>query len=441
VDDPESFDVVVVGAGPAGQAAAAELAFAGARVALVDERPGARCEFAGFAVWDLWRQSPVWQTLNLYRPDVGVRTLRSRIVILATGERARSLPFPGWTLAGVRNVDEADSTQADRQRLVLVGTGAELLLHASRLMARGAQLLAVADDRDGGSALDALTVRILEGSGPSAVELLSAWVRLRTGGVRWLQGQVVAEAVGDGHVQTVRLREVQGKRLITSFEVDALHVAFGRQPATEIPFGIGAQWQFDSRLGAFVARRDSNLRLSVPGVFLAGTGGGVARGATWATAEGTLAGTWAGVDLGLLSIAAGRARALPALRAIRRLRRLGRLVSDRAPRAPGPLAWATPETIVCPCEGVTLAELRSAALPGVRDPNWLKGPTSAAMGVCQGRACETAVALSVTSSHDQRKSDPQPLRVRPPFRPVPLRWVASEIPLPERIQLIRGASG
>ena len=442
MDDFETYDVVVVGAGPAGRAAAAELAFAGARVALVDEQPGAQCEFAGFAVWDLWRSSRDWQVLSLYRPDAGVRTLHSRIVILATGDRARHLPFPGWTLAGVRNLDEADGTDVAGRQVVLVGTGPELLLHASRLVARGAHLRAVADGSDAGSALDALTVWVLAGAHqrPSAAALLTTWVRLRMQGVPWLRQHVVAEAVGDSHVQSVRLRPLQSNRPATSLDVDALCVAFGRQPATEIPFGIGAQWQFDSRRGAFVARRDISLRLSVPGVFLAGTGGGVAQGATWAAAEGTLAGTWASVDLGLQSVAAARVRVRPIQRTIRRLRRLARLAGGRHPVAAGPLAWATPETIVCGCEGVTLGELRTAALPGVSDPNWLKGPTSAAMGVCQGRACETAVALSVSSLRDQPPSAARPLNVRPPFRPVPLRWVASETPLPERIQLIPGAS-
>jgi thioredoxin reductase len=443
VDEAETCDSVVVGAGPAGRAAAAELASAGARVALVDERPDAACELAGFAVWDIWRASPDWQVVCLYHPDAGVRTVSSRVVVLATGDRARYVPFPGWTLAGVVNLEEVDWTDADPagRGVVLVGTGPELLLHASRLMARGAHLLAVADDGDARTPLDALTVRALAGGGPSVVALLSAWVRLSTRGVAWLRRHVIAEALGDGRVQTVRLREVQSSSPTTSFDVDALCVAFGRQPATEVPFGIGAQSRFDTRRRAFVASRDLRLGLSVPGVFLAGTGGGVAQGTAWAVAEGTLAGIWAGVDLGLVSGATARERVRPVLRSIRRLRRVARLAGGRHSRVADLLAWATPETTVCRCEGVTLAQLQTAALLSVSDPNWLKGPTSAAMGACQGRACESAVALSVSSPRGQQPSDVRPLNVRPPFRPVPLRLVASETPLPERLQLIPGASG
>jgi thioredoxin reductase len=441
VDDPETYDAVVVGAGPAGRAAAAELAFAGARLTLIDERPGAGCEFAGFAVWDLWRLSPDWLMLSLYQPDAGARTLRSRIVILAPGERPRYVPFPGWTLAGVRNLNEADWTDAAGRRVVLAGTGPELLLHASRLMASGARLLAVADDGEAGSLLAVLTNRLLEGNGPFVGTLLAAWIRLRGQGTPWLRQHVVAEAVGDSNVQSVRLRPQRSNRPATSLDVDSLCVAFGRQPATEIPFGIGAQWHFDSRRGMFVARRDNRLRLSVPGVFLAGTGGGVAHGATWAAAEGALAGTWASVDLGLLSDAAARGRIRPVQRTIRRLHRLAHLGIGRHPGVSDPLEWATPQTIVCRCERVTLADLQTAALPEVSVPNWLKGPTSAAMGICQGRACETAVALSASRRHDQRPSEARPLNVRPPFRPVPLRCVGGEVRLPERIQLIPGASG
>jgi thioredoxin reductase len=439
VDDPDAYDGVVVGAGPAGRAAAAELARAGARVALVDESPAQDCDFSGFAVWDLWGHGPGSKALDLYRQDTGVRTVRGRIVILATGQRTRYLPFPGWTLPGVQHLEESDWLDAAGRRVVLAGSGPELLLHAWRLLARGAHVLAVADSGDASSLLEALAARALTGSGPSVAALLGTWATLRRRSIPWLRWHVIVEAIGDSHVQSVRLRTARANRETTLLDVDALCVAFGRQPAIEIAFGIGARWQFDPRSGAFAACRDSRLRLSVPGVFLAGSAGGVAQGSTWAAAEGTLAGVWASVDLGLVSDSAAGVRLRPAERTIRGQRRLARLTNDRRAPVVSPLAWATPETIVCRCERVTLGELRDAALPEVSDPNWIKGPTSAAMGICLGRACETAVAVSLSTLRGEPLSSARPLNVRPPFRPVPLRCVARETPPPERIQQIPGA--
>jgi hypothetical protein len=322
--------------------------------------------------------------------------------------------------------------------VVLVGTGPELLLHARQLLTRGARLLAVADTSHT-SAVDVAAARALAGSGPSVGGLLATWATLGKRGIPRLRHQAIEAAVGETRVRSVRLRATRGTGTTTLQDVDALCVAFGRQPASEIAFSTGALWQFSPRLGTFVARRDALLRLSVRGLFVAGAAGGVAQGSAWAAAEGALAGTWTNVELGLLSVEAARAHLRPVMRTIRRQRRLARLARGRDARRVNLLEWATPATIVCRCEGVTLAELQAAALPDVRDPNCIKGPTSAAMGVCLGRTCETTVALSVSRLRGEPPAEARPLNVRPPFRTIPLRYVACDTPPPERIQLIPGA--
>jgi len=119
-----SFDIVVVGAGPAGISAACAAAESGARVGVVDETP-----WLGGQIWrgqqarpsvpiaqrwfDRFRNSAATlldQTSVITSPEPGLllaehpdgpRQVRWRKLILATGARELFLPFPGWTLPGI----------------------------------------------------------------------------------------------------------------------------------------------------------------------------------------------------------------------------------------------------------------------------------------------------------------------------------------------------
>ncbi len=119
-----NYDVLVIGGGPAGLAAAVSAKESGARVAIVDDNPGlggqiwrgeqrktttpesakwlrrvqaAEVEFiSGARVYDQPEAG-----LLLAETFDGVVKLGFRKLILTTGARERCLPFPGWTLPGV----------------------------------------------------------------------------------------------------------------------------------------------------------------------------------------------------------------------------------------------------------------------------------------------------------------------------------------------------
>jgi hypothetical protein len=98
--------------------------------------------------------------------------------------------------------------------------------------------------------------------------------------------------------------------------------------------------------------------------------------------------------------------------------------------------WATPDTVICPCEGVTFEQLRDSLLPGISDPNWVKGPTRAAMGSCRGRRCGALIEHAIAAASG---SPAQRLTVRPPFIPVPLGALADlRGRLPARTQALIG---
>src|SRR5437899_5240721 len=170
----ERFDVLVVGGGPAGIAAAVRAAESGARVGMVDENvaPGGQIWRGGSSEGSHSSEASNWLVqlkkavvIELcgkrvfHHPEAGVLMaeglddvweLGYRNLVLATGARERFLPFPGWTLP---NVMGAGGLQAlvkgglpiEGKRVAIAGTGPLLLAVAANLHSRGADIRLIAE--------------------------------------------------------------------------------------------------------------------------------------------------------------------------------------------------------------------------------------------------------------------------------------------------------
>jgi NADPH-dependent 2,4-dienoyl-CoA reductase/sulfur reductase-like enzyme len=176
---PHKFDVLVIGAGPAGMAAAACAGKCGVRVGLADDNfsPGGqiwRSESAGRPAPEAagWlerlraaRVEPLCGVRVLDAPEPGVLLaetaddlceLKYDKLILATGARERFLPFPGWTLPNVMGVGGFQALVKNGlpirgKRVVVAGTGPLLLAVASYLRKHGAELAMVCEQASWGS--------------------------------------------------------------------------------------------------------------------------------------------------------------------------------------------------------------------------------------------------------------------------------------------------
>ncbi|MEU0602008.1 FAD-dependent oxidoreductase [Streptomyces sp. NPDC006393] len=435
--------VVVVGAGPAGLAAAEAALGAGARVTLIDsaDRPGGQYhrmppEAYGAArperlqhgrrafdrrrrrvlthprcAW--WPETSVWA---LERPDPhepGVPRVhvvrgpadggrRSRLsldpdaLVLAVGAHDRVLPFPGWELPGVFTAGAAQALAKGERvvvgdRVVVAGTGPFLLPVAASLLQAGSRVLEV---------LEANTVATLARGwarrpwqlaayGGKAGELAAYTALLLRHRVPCRAGRTAVEARGDGRAEevvTARLRAdwsvVPGTE--RAVPVDAVCVSHGFSPQLELPVAAGCALR-GTPGGEFVAV-DDDQRTSCPNVYAAGEITGIA-GAPAARAEGALAG-W---------LAAGGAPDTPALGPLRRSRDQGRAFAERLAGA-HPIGaawpeWLRPETIVCRCEEADYASLcRAAGNAASRGARVAKLETRAGLGPCQGRICGPTVA-------------------------------------------------
>ncbi|MFB4317087.1 NAD(P)/FAD-dependent oxidoreductase [Actinomadura sp. 21ATH] len=436
--------VVIVGAGPAGLAAAAAALRAGARVTLLDaaEAPGGqyhRMPPAAFAAerpgrlhhgWDdferlrdhvlghprcaWWAESAVW---SLERSEPGAdrpprvhvlrgpadgegrerRVLDPDALVLAPGAHDRVLPFPGWELPGVFTAGAAQAL-AKGERLavgddvVIAGSGPFLLPVAASLLEAGSRVREVLEANPPAAVLRGWGRRPWELASQTgkAAELAEYAALLARHRVPYRMGRAVVEARGDGRVEevvTARLRAdwsvVPGTA--RTVPVDAVCVSHGFTPQLELPVAAGCALRRVSAAESYV-EVDGGLRTSVPGVYAAGEITGIA-GAPAARAEGLLAGWLAG---------GGAAGAPEAGRLRARVEQGARFAARLAAAHPiggGWPGWLRSGTIVCRCEETSYGDLRAAA--GDRAggaARAVKLRTRAGLGPCQARMCGPTVA-------------------------------------------------
>ncbi|AWZ06020.1 MULTISPECIES: NAD(P)/FAD-dependent oxidoreductase [unclassified Streptomyces] len=454
-------DLAVVGAGPAGLAAAVTAAGLGLRVTLLDagERPGgqyyrhpapalgaARPEalhhgWSAFApreaalraheaagrithlpfhhVWTVvpdGAAAPGWILHAVAGPEEGPARVRARAVLLATGAYERQLPFPGWTLPGVVGAGGAQAMLKSGlvlpgKRVVVAGSGPLLLAVAGSLGAAGARVPAVVEAA-AYTGYAAHTPVLLRNPAKLAEAATYGSALLRHG-IRFLTRHAVTEAHGTGRVEAVTVARLDrdwrpvpgtGRRI----PCDALAVGHGLVPQLELATGLGCATATGPD-GAVALELDPDGRTSVPGIWSAGETGGVG-GAQLALAEGEIA----------AHALAGRPVPARLARTRTRLRAFAAAMAAAHRPGPGWTGWLREDTDVCRCEEVPAGRIREAVRDlGARDARTVKLLTRAGMGWCQGRMCGPAVAA--LAGHD-----PAPDR-RPLSCPVPLGHLA-ELP-------------
>ncbi|HEU5351410.1 MAG TPA: FAD/NAD(P)-binding oxidoreductase [Terracidiphilus sp.] len=408
------FDTLVIGAGPAGIAAAATAAECGARVGLVDDNPAAggqiwrsgahrppaarqwlkRLEASRVVRLQGWRvfDSPQHGVLTAERTGGPVAEstaqLRFDQLILATGARERFLPFPGWTLPNVMGAGALDAMVRGGlpiagRRVIVAGTGPLLLAVAAHLAARRARIGAVCEQAPVRQMIP-LALELLAQPGKLRQGLQYRWSTRRS---RYFMRCFVASAQGDGRLQSVTLR--QGERQWT-LDCDYLACGFHLVPNTELAALLGCRAE-----NGFVVT-DDLLQTSQPGVWCAGEPTGIG-GVELSLLEGEIAGL----------AATGHMR--EAHRLIPRRHKAQRFVHalQQACRLnPQLRTLAGDDTIVCRCEDVRAGALRPRA--SWRDA---KLHTRCGMGPCQGRICGGATEFLFGWATDSVRSPIFPARV------------------------------
>lgn len=447
-------DLIILGAGPAGMAAAAEAGAQGLSVLLLDENPapggqvhrgvgvtyrpaagapgadqaaegaalaealrasGADCRF-GATLWAIETGDTVF-----WSEDGQAKRAKAARILLCPGATERPVPIPGWTLPGVMTVGAAQilmktAGMVPDGRVWIAGQGPLLWLYAAQVLAKGGTLGGIVQFDNPDARKRALPYLLPALRAPRYLMLGLAWMRaVRRAGVAVHCARDIA-AEGDGKVE----------RLVfdgQSVPVDTLLLHDGVVPNTQVTRAIqGCRHEWDAGQQCWRPVLDEWGNTSIPGVMVAGDGAGIG-GARAAALSGRIAAVEAAHALGRLTVERRDVAAHP-YRMARSVELAPRRLLD-ALYPPMPASRYADATVLCRCEEVTAGGVRAAVALGCLGANQLKSFTRAGMGPCQGRVCGPAVHATIAAARHAAPAQVEPYRTRFPTKPLTLGELAA----------------
>jgi D-hydroxyproline dehydrogenase subunit alpha len=358
--------------------------------------------------------------------------LRARAVVVATGAAEIAVPFPGWDLPGVTT---AGATQAllkahgvvIGQRVLVTGSGPLLLPAAAGLAAAGVQVVAVLEATPAGPAA-ARAGRLIPYPGKvrEAVGYAAVLARHR---VPVLTGRAVIACHGTHRVQRATIsRLTRDWRPIPG---TAREVAVD---AVHVSFGFCPALELPRLLGCADLPQPGRPAATVwHDADLATSVPGVfaagettgVGGADVAELEGYIAGAAAARYLERVTPGTFGARTARVRAALAKARRFAAALDELYPFMPGWLDWPQPGTIACRCEEVPWSAISEAVAAGARDVRAVKGVTRCGMGYCQGRVCGPGLQQAVAAATGRSLSEVGDLHSRPLLAPTTLGTIAA----------------
>ncbi|WP_029083141.1 NAD(P)/FAD-dependent oxidoreductase [Bradyrhizobium sp. th.b2] len=451
----DNYDVVVIGAGPAGLAASAMAAGAGLSTLLLDENPG-----PGGQVWrsiastpvtapeqlgaDYWagadivadvqssgaeivHRATVWSLDRYLELAVSVggtsSFVEARRVILATGALERPFPIPGWTLPGVMTAGAAQtmlksSGLVPDGRTVIAGQGPLLWLLAAQILRLGGRIDRILDTTERRNYLAAL---------PHALGfLMSPYFAKGLAMMREVKAKVpvvtgVSELVASGDGQLASVSYVAGGRRET-IPAELLLLHQGVVPNVNLAMAAGIEHRWDDRQLCWSPVLDADGNTSVAGIAIAGDGAGIG-GANVAVARGRIAAR-AAVEA-LAPAATAKLTAENLLKTALAQAERGRAFLDVLFRPARQFRIPSADTIVCRCEEVTAKDILDAVAIGATGPNQLKAYRRTGMGPCQGRLCGLTVTELMAEARGKSPQEIGYYRLRAPVKPITLAELAA----------------
>ncbi|WP_137679855.1 FAD-dependent oxidoreductase [Aurantiacibacter suaedae] len=462
-----TYDVAIVGGGPAGLAAAGQVLEAGLSLCVIDEqqRPGGQIlrqppeTFAvpGWLPGASYRNARalldrvaadermVWfggQSVLAIQPAAdndgwdlvlagtagpGSGPVKARRVLVAGGCYDMPVAFAGWTTPGVMSAGGLQTLVKAQQflpgeRVVLFGTHPLMIVLAQQVIAAGGDLAAVCFAQPFSRMAQLALGKIpaaLASPGP-LVAAAQGMAALRKAGVAVHFGASVERCDAGPEGRGVQVH-FAGKAGPLHFSADVAAMCYGFLPQSDLLRQCGAEVRWSMPAGGWEAVHNGLYRSSLAGLYVAGETTGVT-GSDAAMSEGAMAGLAITADAGKLDQRTLDARIAPYRRRRQRLEGfidLLRTVAD--PR--GRLPEASGDTLLCRCEDIPAqavdeAIIEATAMGRAFGASEIKLRCRAGMGLCQGRSCEHALIRRIAASRKVSEASVAGFKARFPVRPV-----------------------
>jgi len=452
-------ELVIIGGGPAGLAAASSAAKSGVDCLLIDEQttlggqiyratetiPEQRAKLlgpdyrVGRGLIDEFKQSgadylpntTIWnlsadREIGLLR-EGQASLIRAKQVIIATGAMERPVPFSGWTLPGVMTAGAGQillksSGLLPNEGVVLAGTGPLILLLAWQYLQAGVIIKAILDMAPANNiwrALPHLPNALL--AHHYILKGLRYQLQLKYASVPLFKSVSNLRAIGNDSIETVEFVYGRGKKCI---ETPLLLTHFGVIPDSYLSRCTGCKHEWDSSQLCWRPVTDEWGNTTLDGIQIVGDGSGIG-GAVAARHAGRLAGLESAKVLGKIG-AQQRDKEAQADRQWLKYDLRIRPFLQKFFCPPTELMTSPEnETLICRCEEITASTIRDAIQAGHRDTNQIKFFTRCGMGPCQGRQCDNALSQFVAKELGANVGEIEAYRIRPPIRPLTIEQLAT----------------
>lgn len=456
------WDVIVVGAGPAGLTSASAAAESGLSVLVLDEQPQPGGQIYkniesqpkdiiellgedykhGAKIVHRFRnsgatylpQSIVWKLGhegNVYFSRDGKSLeLRAKRIVIATGAMERPQPFEGWTLPGVMGAGAADALfkgdgVVPSGPVTMVGSGPIMLLVAGHMKKLGVKVDHFFDTTPQSSIINAL---------PHLPKALKRFGYLMKG-VGMLADTVISVGKYNRNIKNFRaygtnrvekLTVLKGSKEVT-VPVNTVLVHEGIIPRTEFSRQLRLDHSWDAVQRYWYPTVDEDGRTSSPAIFMAGDGAFV-HGAVASEKKGEISGLSIVEDLGKGS-AETRNRKLLLNRELARELQPRPFIDSMYP-APPHMEKVDNDVTVCRCEEVSAGTIRELVSVGQTTPEMVKAVSRVGMGPCQGRMCSCSLSEIIASETGKDITSVGTHNIRPPVRNIGLGELANMTLLP-----------
>ena len=457
---PEAYDIVIIGAGPSGIGAAAELADYSLKVLLIDEN-----NRIGGQIWRKPAYEPAFRLKGMQVPGMqmgivaaaltnnnlhittsasvlgifpekhlllstskeGVKEIKARRIIFATGAREKVRPFKGWTLPRVMTLGAAQLLLKfygvlPSSETLIAGTGPLIYLLSSQIIGSGGRVTTVLDRSSPAAVINAIPVMV--GQLSKVGQGLLALGRLFIKRVSIKPRMQVVEVRDKGRFLEVIAAKISHSGTIVPgsqkrYETRMLACGNGFTPNIELPQLAGCDLTYAEDMGGWIVNVDASMETSVRGIFAAGEITGIA-GGDKALIEGQLAALSILSQFGMLNAKKHHTLQTALLTKRRHYLRFGEFLNRQWTIPPREWDGIDDATIICRCEDITMGTIRGWIRASTTSASALKRATRCGMGNCQGRICAPLIYDILAAYSANGEQDPQPLSVRTPVKPIPL---------------------
>lgn len=453
-----SYDIAIIGAGPAGMSAATRASELGLKCVVIDEQPSPGGQIyrstedcplpdrsvlgpqyqEGAAIAAQFRASNVkylcntlvWQLnesgeLGILQ-DHKARSIKAKHILIATGAIERPSPLEGWTLPGVMTAGAAqillkNSGVIPSGPVVIAGSGPLLFLVANQLLKVGADITAIIDTTPKKALFSAL--RYLPkalGASSYLVKGVMMIHQIRRAKVPFYNAASGLRVNGQNKVESISFCVGGDKHVV---ECDNVLLHQGVVPNVQTTMSLELSHHWDDKQRCWRPSLDRWGQSSKPSIYVAGDSSGIG-GAIVAQAQGSLAVMDIACRQSKISTADRDKLAKPYLQQRSAHLRI-RDFLDVLYQPSEEMRLPTDDTIVCRCEEVSARQIRQTVKLGSPGPNQTKSFVRSGMGPCQGRLCGLTVTEIIAAERGVSVEQVGYYRIRPPLKPITIGELAA----------------